>query len=166
LSRDTFNVADTAAQVSMLMGRIILHPELNSPSGILSDQSQNPKHRLVVEISERFNLAQLKKESEDFDFTKRYLEAGLGSDPSAVEPHLSFKVGQKKVASAVVSLDFQNYVPGGASLGSGDGYDTSGGPSRIVTIVVTVNGLSMSKISGDTADEPGTVITSMFRELI
>jgi hypothetical protein len=165
--RDTFNVADSTAQVSMLMGRILLHPELGSPETILNAEptGSSPKYKLTVEVSDSFNLAELKQQADDYNFVKRYLQVGLGGDSASFAPHLVFSVGDKKVANALLSLDLVNFIPGGASLGSGDNYDSSGGPSRVVTLIITVNGRTMSG-ADSSFEEPGTVITSMFREII
>jgi hypothetical protein len=167
LSLETFQTADTAAQISLLMSRIVLHPELGDPGSILHSSAQQPEFSLTVSVNnDRFNLGRLQSDSSDFDFIRRYLEAGLGEALNPQKPHLSFQAGVREVAKAAVTLDTYNIIPQGASLDGGDRYDSSGGPNMQVTAVITVKGQPAARLTGPPENEPSTVITAMFREML
>jgi hypothetical protein len=122
----------------------------------------------VVIDNSRFDLEKIRDESRGIDFRTRYLDVGLGSGTTK-PPHMVFTLGGKEVAKAAVFFDLGDIFPSGASLGLGDIYDQSDGPSLKVIIVISVSGRTMFQTSlpaKATYDVPGSVITSMFREMI
>jgi hypothetical protein len=168
LSLETFETADTAARITLLMSRILLHPELGLPESILNTSGRRPDLAMTVTVNnDRFNLGRLQSESQNFDFLRRYFEAGLGDTPDPLKPHLIFSVNSREAARAAVSLDTFNLIPQGASLDGGDRYDSSGGPNMQVTSSVTVKGRpAAGPAAGPPENEPSTVITAMFREML
>ncbi|MDR0621702.1 MAG: pilus assembly PilX N-terminal domain-containing protein [Deltaproteobacteria bacterium] len=164
VGREAFNAADSSAKIATLMGRLLLHPELGHPSLIISSDTA-PTFPLEVEINEdRFNLAHLQSESLDFDYAERYREAANYDPATSPRPHLLFTVNDKLVATAVVNLDSSEVISSGFSLGMGDLYDTAGGPTGQVNLVVTVNGSSVATADGEVDSEPHAIITAIYRE--
>ena len=165
VGREAFNAADASARISVLLGRILLHPELGPPEDVLTTGT-GPALRFEVEINEdRFSLSQLQSEASKFDFTARYSQALSLSDDPDKRPHLIFKVDDKVVSSTVMSLESFNPVDPGSSLSASDAYDGGGGSNVRVNLVVTVNGASAStSFESDAGYEPRSVITSIYRE--
>jgi hypothetical protein len=162
IGREAFNTADSSERIATLLSRIVLHPELGDPGTILTP-SPDPQFPLTVEIdNDRFSLANLQKESADFDFLQRYLEA-LSYDPLH-PPHIVFKVGGKVVATAIVNMEIKEPIADGYSLGVGGKYDFSSGTGVQVNLVITINATPMS-INTD-FDDPHSIITSIYRELL
>ncbi|MDR1085887.1 MAG: hypothetical protein LBP22_13790 [Deltaproteobacteria bacterium] len=160
--REAFNTADSTERIATLISRILLHPELGSPTAILSTSS-DPKFPMTVEIdTARFNLAKLQQESTNFDYLQRYLDA-QNSDPLR-PPHIVFKVGDKEVASAVVNMEIKEPISEGYSLGVGDMYDFSAGSGVQINLVITIDATPMS-IDND-FDDPHSIVTSIYRELL
>lgn len=163
IGREAFNAADSSARIATLLGRILLHPELGPPRQVLSDQA-GPKFPLTVEINDhRFNLGALQEESAVFNYNRRYEEAIAYDQGAFPEPHLVFKVQNKVVATAVLSLESDSPLGAGASTGVGDSYDTGGGNALAVNLIVTVNG-SPATSSQEGAGDPHSIITAIFRE--
>ncbi|MDR1656109.1 MAG: hypothetical protein LBT47_00950 [Deltaproteobacteria bacterium] len=162
IGREAFNAADSSVRVAVLLGRILLHPELGPPSQALKTAA-GPVFPLKVEINQsRLNLASLQKEAAEFDFAKRYREAVV-NDPSGSGPHLIFKVHDKVVGTAVISLETDVPIGAGFSLGSGDRYDNGGGSNVQINLVVTASG-SPSSGPKDRLTEPHSIITAIYRE--
>ncbi|MDR1658136.1 MAG: pilus assembly PilX N-terminal domain-containing protein [Deltaproteobacteria bacterium] len=164
VGREAFNAADSSAMLATLLGRLVLHPELGDPANVLK-VSNKPALPMTVEINQsRFNLASLQAESLNFDFNKRYQEAVNFDHSSSVKPpHLVFKVRDKVVATAVVSLDSDVPIGAGFSLSSGDSYDNAGGAGIQINLVITTNGSPSTNAQG-TNDEPHSVVTTIYRE--
>jgi hypothetical protein len=161
--REAFNVADSAAGIVTLLSRIVIHPELGPPSQVLHAVA-GPSFPMTVEINEdRFTLGALQAEAAEFDYAKRYREA---VDPaSVVTPHVTFRVNGVVVASAVVSLESTYPVQSGASEGANDAYDTGGGASVTLNVVVTVSGASPLTGLGSSED-PHSIVTAIYREYL
>ena len=165
--REAFNAADGAAKIATVMGRLVLHPELGDPEDIISS-TPHPDFPQKVEPTDRLTLERLEAESVTFDPTKRYDQA-VNFDPDASTPvgelpHILFKVKDKVVAAAVLSLDTRSLIGPGSSLGTGGLYDTSGGPTIQLNLVVTVNGSSLVNAQGGDDSEPHSIITAIYRE--
>jgi hypothetical protein len=162
-SHDTFNAADTAAQVATLLTKILMNPELGSPQTVLN-YSSKPKFPLKVEINEdRFKLSQILSESNKQSYTDRYLETGWNKLANVHKPHLRFLVNGQEVATAVVQIDDREQIPDGSGMGQGDSYDSSTTSNKYITIVVSVRGWNNYR-SFPNYNEPNTIITSMFRD--
>ncbi|MDR2300524.1 MAG: pilus assembly PilX N-terminal domain-containing protein [Deltaproteobacteria bacterium] len=164
VGRQAFNVADSAVQIATLLSRILVHPELGDPANVLKAPSDQ-KMPITVEINEyRFTLANLHEESLDFDYESRYLEV-INYPSHTIDPHLLFKVGDKVVATAAVVLDQQDPVSEGFSLDASDPYDESSGSGAKISLTVTVNG-TPPDTSADSLEEPHSIITAIYRELM
>jgi hypothetical protein len=165
MNREAFNAADTAARISLLMGRIVLHPELGDNPGDIIRPSTAPENPIIIEVNNSnttpLNLSALQSAAKDPDstFLNRYINTlGTDPDPSAPKPHIIFKVGDRVVATAVVSLVSENPVNAGMSLGSGGAVE--------VTLVTTIRGAPFADISGPEFMEPQSIITTMYRDHI
>jgi hypothetical protein len=164
VGRQAFNVADSAVQIATLLSRILVHPELGDPADVLKLTS-GPKMPIKVEINEdRFTLIKLHEESTAFDYESRYLEV-IDYPNHTVEPHLLFKVGDKVVATAAVVLDQQDPVSDGFSVDASDPYDESSGTGAKISLTITVNG-TPPDTSPDSLEEPHSIITAIYRELM
>jgi hypothetical protein len=162
LGREAFNIADTSERIATLMARIIVHPELGPPTDALTS-STDPTKPFVVEIdSTRFTLANLQEESAHFDFLERYLEA-IHDDPLH-PPHIVFKVNDKVVATAVITMEIKEPIANGFGLGVNDKYDFSSGSGVQLNLAVTITALPVSTDSGP--GDPRSIITSIYRELL
>ncbi|MDR3203235.1 MAG: pilus assembly PilX N-terminal domain-containing protein [Deltaproteobacteria bacterium] len=169
INRDTFNAADASGEVAILMSRALLHPQLGSPAAVLSPSASGvgPRIKLMTKVNEdRFTLIAIEEDSKSFNYFGRYLETGLTGVKAPRPPHMLFTVNEKEVAAASVNLDSSDLVPTGASINGGDRYDTSGGPTLKVTIIVTVNGRSLVEAQNEVNQEQGAVITLMYREFL
>ena len=166
VGREAFNAADAAARVSLLLGRILLHPELGPPEDVLTTGT-GPAFPLEVELNAaRFTLSNLQKEAAQFNFAERYRQAlSVSADPDE-RPHLTFKVADKVVATAVMSLESYSPVDPGASLGVLDSYDSGGGSNVRINLVVTVNGVPSTVTQTVDSYEPRSVITTIYREFM
>jgi hypothetical protein len=161
---EAFNFAESAAKMSNLFARILLHPFLNTPANVLSD-SGNPAYPITVEFnSTRFTMENLFEESEPFLYSKRYLETGVTKSPTALPPHIVFKSGDEVVATAVINLDSTTTISAGYSLNAIDLYDKSGGPNVPVDMVVTVRG-NTGQLNEDSV-APQSLITTIMREFL
>ncbi|MDR2367399.1 MAG: pilus assembly PilX N-terminal domain-containing protein [Deltaproteobacteria bacterium] len=164
VGRQAFNVADSAVQVATLLSRILVHPELGKPSDVLK-VTTGQQMPITVEINDdRFNLFQLQEDSANFDYESRYLEV-IDYPSHGTEPHLVFKVADKVVATASVALDKQEPVSEGFSLDASDPYDESAGTGAKISLTVTVNGTPPGA-TADSLEEPRSIITAIYRELM
>jgi hypothetical protein len=160
VNREAFNAADTAARVTVLMGRILLHPELGVNLNAILRESTDPKYPIEIEINgTRMTLAALESDAANptYDYANRYVET-IGTDPAAAEPHLVFKINDRVVATAVLVLESDNPVAAGMSLEQGGGVQ--------VTIVSTVRGVPVVDIATPDDIEPQSIITTMYRDYL
>jgi hypothetical protein len=165
VGREAFNSADTSARIATLLGRILLHPELGNPQQVLTSSSR-PVMPLTIDINQsRFTLANIQEEGQtgDFNYTGRYEEV-LGTISTGLDPHLSFKVNDRVVSTAMISLESASPIGSGSSLSASDQYDTSGGAGLQVNLIVTVNGRPMRTNLGKVSDEPQSLLTAIYRE--
>jgi hypothetical protein len=162
---EAFNAADSAAKMSNLFARILLHPVLDSPSTVLSSSGSPDKPMTVEFNASRFDMEKLFEESKPYEYVKRYLETGISNSPTSLAPHIVFKIDGKVVATSVVNLDPSSAITSGYSLNAIDHYDKSGGPSVPVDMVVTVRGVTES---GDSSEyiTPQSIITTIMREVL
>jgi hypothetical protein len=161
---DTFNATESSAMVATFLSRILLHPELGQPKAALRESAG--KYPLNVLINEsRFNVTKIMEDSQNQNFTDRYLETGWGRNDEDQKPHLSFKIGEREVSAAVINIDNGQVLPFGASLGVGDSYDSSAATAKHLTLVVTVRGINETN-TVPTGLETNTLITTMYREII
>jgi hypothetical protein len=165
VNREAFNAADTAARISILMGRILLHPELGVDPAAIIRSSSAPENPIVIELNNSdtspLSLSALQTAANDPDttFLNRYIDTiGTNPDPSAPKPHIIFKVDDRVVATAVVTLESDNPVSAGMSLGSGGAVQ--------VTLVTTIRGAPFADIAGPDFMEPQSIITTMYRDYI
>ncbi|MDR2351022.1 MAG: hypothetical protein LBF41_10475 [Deltaproteobacteria bacterium] len=163
VNREAFNVAETAAMVSILMGRIVLHPVFGmKPSDILRPKP-GPEFPMTIQVDDdddgRLNLLALEADEIDSDtnYTHRYVQT-LETDPGALDPHVIFSIDGRVVATAVISLESEEPVAAGMSL-------EQGGAVK-VTLVATVRGEPMNEISTADAIVPRSIITTMFRDYL
>jgi hypothetical protein len=164
-SQAAFSSADSAAKLANLFTRVLLHPVLESPTGLLSNEG-NPESALTVEFNDdRFTMEKLFDESQPYKFSERYLQTGLTNDSSALPPHIVFKIEDKVVATSVVSLDLSQATNSGFSLSALDLYDKSTGPNVPVDMVVTTRGNTAS-VSEDNLTDPQSLITTIMREMM
>jgi len=193
--RNAFAGADAAAQIATIMGRILLHPELNTPDNVLTTASGTlPSFPLSVEINNsKFNMAALRNEGVKYDYTKRYILAGSYKgrveNSEDLSPYMIFTIPGKDSAGnavdvtvATASFSMETILPtssagSGGSIGQG-GYDPTGGDLRLqVLMTVTVNGRALTNAVSDAsadstsfdggADEgPYSIITTIFREIM
>ncbi|MDR3037712.1 MAG: hypothetical protein LBV21_00195 [Candidatus Adiutrix sp.] len=189
IGRDAFNTADSAARLATLLGRLVLHPELGPPDRVLAAAaggSGGPAFPLTVKISPQFDLGRLKEEAGDYSHTTRYIRAGgwVGRGQAGgrdYEPHLIFTAPDsgrtKTVATAALGLDLTDPSSAGLSLSGGDAYDQSGGGSLEVHMAVSVNARATGRpapaasdqaaaFDGGALDEPRSIITILFREIM
>jgi hypothetical protein len=118
-----------------------------------------------VEINkDRFTMYHLQEEAENFDYASRYLGV-TAYPPHGAKPHIYFKVGDKTVATAVVSLDQEDPVVVGGSIDGSDPYDESAGAGARISLTVTVNGSPPDAVANE-LEEPRSIITAIYRELI
>jgi hypothetical protein len=165
LGREAFNAADSCARIAILMSLLVFHPELGSPSQALkASGGPSPKIPLTVDIdTNKLNLANITTGSHEADFVQRYLKAGLGGGQAAEEPHITFRVGSKVVAMAVLSVEKSEIIPPGASISEGSSYEGSNGYKYKIQMITTVKG-STNAASFKGTEEPNAVITAMYRE--
>ncbi|MDR1870632.1 MAG: hypothetical protein LBS60_01685 [Deltaproteobacteria bacterium] len=164
-SEEAFSSTESAVAIGVLLSRVALHPVLGRPQDLLTAASGGqPKYPLTVEINEeRLNLESLVREAAPYAYAKRYLESAFGTKTAAKKPHLLFKVGQRVVAMASISLDDTVSLTG-YSLGASDRYDPSGGENVPVDIVLTVTGTSTQAFELDDLNAPRSIITSITRD--
>lgn len=190
LGRDAFTRTDMASRIATFMGRIILNSGAagGAPLDVLTESEDSP---LKVYIKQDFNLGSLEQETffDDYDVTRRYIRSGSwlekpesggsATDPEN-QPHLTFTelVGNEEVvvANAALALDYGEMKVPGASLGVSD-YDNSGGTRLVVVTIISTNGrtpnISAGKAQGtafhyggEFTDEPHSIITIIFREVM
>lgn len=185
VGRNAFANADTASRIATTLGRILLHPELGDPAAVVDGAATGagPAFPLSVVINQnKFDLGVLRDDNASYDYILRYIRAGREDFGSAsldnLAPHLIFNttVGgvERRVATASLALDHQEPILSGMSLGGGDAYDGGGGGHFQVVLVISVNGRALSQrpaaangaYDGGTADEPHSVITTLFREVM
>lgn len=194
IGRNAFASADAAAQIASVMGRILLHPELGSPKKILAADGNGQIFPMTVEVVDsKFDLASLKNESADYDYTKRYIQAGSwkGRTESSkdLSPYIIFTIpgvdsdGNKTtITVATASFSMETLQPNdggvGGSVGMGDMYDPNGGGVRLqVVMTVTANGRpfigtvantspSATSFDGGAAEGPYSIITTIFKEIM
>lgn len=165
VNRETFNSAESSAQVALLMARILVRPELGSPEAVLA-RGGAARFPLTVDINRsRFNLSQIMADSNGRSHVDRYLETGWAHPGAARKPHLTFSLNNGEVAAAVVSVDTRMPIQAGSSLGVGDAYDSSATSPRHLIIIVSVRGRPQVH-HGLPGQEPSSMITAMFREMM
>jgi hypothetical protein len=161
--QETLNFADSAALISTLMCRILLHPELGSALDVLTEGEQGG-YPVKVEMNEvRFDLLTLYTEANSANFFERYQTAGWLDAETAENPHLRFRIDGEDVSASVVNLDTRDPIAAGDSLGVGNSYDKGSESARYVTIVVSTRGRTSAPLSGSPL-RPATIVTSMYRE--
>jgi hypothetical protein len=120
---------------------------------------------MTIVLSDRMEMAKLLDDSEPFDYLDRYLEAGLSQRALTKEPHITFKIGEKVVAKAAISVGNDNAISSGYSLNGGDQYDQVGAPSLPVDVVITVKGDNVAPGTDSPADSL-SIITTIMREFL
>jgi hypothetical protein len=183
MGRNAFASADTAARIAVLIGRILLHPELGPPGAIISNApgGGGPAFPLDVEI----NIDELEPDDIIHGYELRYIRSGnwrindgqglpgefYGQD---IKPHIIFKkrgTGEI-VAAAALSLE-QAPDWRGMSLGGGDAYAGDGGAALSLVLAVSVHGRALTfgpgasgSFEGEEGDEARSIITILYREFI
>jgi hypothetical protein len=167
LSQEAFNSTDSSAKLTILLGRVLIHPVLGNPRDFVAENSgQKPQYPMTVEInSSRFSLDKLIAESNPYGYQKRYLESSLIKGSTAQKPHLTFKVGDKVVATASISLDTE-ISPRGFSLAGADRYDPVGGANVPVDLIMTVTGTTPLDPNAKDPHAPRSILTTITRELM
>jgi hypothetical protein len=164
MSQEAFNAADSCARIAILMTLLVLHPDLGSHSQALSVSGQSPTFPLEIEIDNtKLNLANITTGADDTDYVQRYVRAGVGEGSAVEEPHITFKVGEKVVATAVLSVEKKEIIPPGASISETSLYDMTNGYKYKIQLVTTVRGLTNFSAASE-AEEPNSIITAMYRE--
>ncbi|UQZ87823.1 hypothetical protein C4J81_00750 [Deltaproteobacteria bacterium Smac51] len=162
--RTAFTRADTAADVTALMLRAMLYPELDSPLEFFA----NSKDDITVIFNEDdFNLGELRSAAFDGQTTEkyqeRYVRAGRSESDGDGTPDVIFMRNGKVLSTASIAMSMGSVVPAGSSLG-GD---------VLVVMVTSVNGRSTQGENdsaaydgADVSDAPHSVITIISREPI
>jgi hypothetical protein len=164
---EAFNIADSTAKISVLFSRVILYPVLGSVDQLTQVSSSRPSKPMTIELNEtRFKLDDLIANSDPFSYVERYLETGLTKSPSVEDPHIAFKIDDKVVATAVISVGMETVDTSGFSRQAGDRYDQTSGPTQPIDIVITVKGNTYSNLDPDGLMQPQSVITLILRELM
>ncbi|MDR2947061.1 MAG: pilus assembly PilX N-terminal domain-containing protein [Candidatus Adiutrix sp.] len=194
--RDAFTRADTAARIATLMARLAVHEhELGSPSKVMSGGPLEIDFNMPGYVNHNPNLAPfdmatlLSESAEVFDYQRRYLatanrvDAATAADQPKLLPHMVFRQDGKVVATARVSLDYNESIDasGGGSLGTRNYGDDGGGTQVRAVLAVTVHGRPPSDDDNYGAytgtadpdeeemvinDVPHSIITTMFREML
>lgn len=163
-----FSVADSAADIAVLMSRMALNP-------VLGDFDQT-FGSIRVKVRDDFSLALLQNEGMGAPGAQsRYHTAAYTAGESGSKPHITIVGGDSGaegiiLATAVVSLDRGRVIKAGSSLGGG-GYDGAGGASIEVGLVISVIGYSKGRseftaTGSAESDSPRSIITTVIREVI
>jgi hypothetical protein len=164
---EAFNSADSAAKLSVLFSRVILHPVLGSPEQLIPASPSSPNNPMTIVLNEdRFKLDDLIANSDPFAYVDRYLETGMTKSPTAEDPHIYYKIGDKVVATAVISFGLESTDNLGFSLQTNDRYDQTSGPTQPVDMVITVKGNNSNTIETNSLIQPQSIITIILRELM
>ncbi|MDR1608913.1 MAG: hypothetical protein LBT38_10975 [Deltaproteobacteria bacterium] len=157
-----FISADSAAKLTILLCRQLLHPELYESADIVTTPPSGLLWPITVTRNPtRFTEEKLIEESEIFKYLDRYVETGLTNDPTANEPHLTFKSGEKVLATVAITLDSVTEPSEGCSLQNGPGDQ---GKCLPVDMVVTIKG-NTAQGANETLG-PQSVITLIMQELM
>jgi hypothetical protein len=164
--QEAFGSADTAAMLSVLFSRVLLHPVLGPPDQLIQASGGLTSQTLSIEFSDdEFRIDKMLEES-PYSYDERYLEAGVSSGPNSGNPHISFKVNDKLVASSVISINAEKSAFLGFSRQAMDKYDQSGGPGQPIDMVVTVIGSPTSGQDSNDQTRPQSIVNIIIRELL
>ncbi|MDR1395670.1 MAG: hypothetical protein LBK52_05835 [Deltaproteobacteria bacterium] len=160
-----FNSADSAAKMTNLFTRVLLHPVLGTPQDLVNSAA-GPALPMTIEFNNtRFTWEKLVDESVPIEYIQRYLQTGIVKTSSASNPHIVFKINDEEVAAAVITLDRSLTIPPGFSLSAVDQYDESAGPSLPVDMVVSIRGSTPGMAAMEYV-APQSMITTIMRELL
>jgi hypothetical protein len=166
-TREAFHSADSCARLVTLLTLALLDPRTSDINDIFAHSTPSGANApLDISLQPKFNVADLISSGvNNFDFTKRYLETGAGA--GAMDPHVIFSVNGRQIAQAVVNLETYSLIPEGMGLGTGDPFDSSGGPKLQVGLVVSVTArTNESSTTAANPEDPTSIVTIMYRNYI
>jgi hypothetical protein len=164
VSKDAFNSADAAARIAVILS-VALFDETHGENDLknMFTTSSDARYPFTVEFGDKFDASIIQIDSLNTSYLERYAGADFSTVGTSDEPHLIFKVNDKVVATAVIQLEDQDLIPPGFAE-EVYGYDKAGGSQILNSLVITINGSTLADVTGNSEEDPHTVITTMYRQ--